>query len=181
MCAVHSPMPRTAVSRAMTSSSDSRRKPSRVEHDGAVEGLGGQVPQRRRLVGRQAGRPKGLVREPQEGLRLDVAVESRHQPAVDGGGRRPRQLLVGDGPDQGGEMAFLGRPDSRMGPAAATSVAMTGTRSASSAAAGLKRDPGLNGVQALGGIRAARCAANPATSGRPTVVTNRASGSTLPV
>ena len=47
----------------------------------------------------------------EEGLGLDVAVEGRDQPAVDGGGGRAGQLLVGDGPDQDRKMALLRRPE----------------------------------------------------------------------
>ena len=59
---------------------------------------------------RQTDGPHGLVRQREQPGRLDVPIEGRDQPAVDGRRRPPCQLLVDDGLDQAGEVGLLKPP-----------------------------------------------------------------------
>ena len=84
--------------------------------NGAVERLGGEVLQRRRLGARQAGAPQHVERRGGNGLRRQHPAERRDQPRLDGRRRLPRQLLIDHGVRQQRERRAAAMDRHRIGP-----------------------------------------------------------------
>jgi hypothetical protein len=71
-----------------------------IEHDGAVEHLGGQIAQRRELGARQSRAPKVLVGQREDRLRPERSWDEGSHPPVDRLRGPARELLEDDGPHE---------------------------------------------------------------------------------